>query len=130
MDEAALSGASEAEVREAVTREIESLLPKVTQRSVDAQTMTDRVILEGMGAPFYAYVGPVDSKNRPFCANIAPRKAVYTPRGVESLNRHPLLAKYVPPNVAVLCGGYNCRHLWMPMMDAPEGWEVVGDDNG
>jgi hypothetical protein len=127
VDEARLSGASEQEARDAAAREIEAQLPRLTQRGVDAQTMTDRVILEGMGAPFYLYEGPADSKNRKFCADIVRRRAVFTPKGVEALNAHPLLHSYVPPNVAVLCGGYNCRHLWMPMMDVPEGWEVEGD---
>lgn len=79
------------------------------------RTVLDRVAPDD---PVFIYDGPVDSKNRPFCADIAPRPRAYTRRAIEDLNGHPLLHSYVPPNVFTFCGGYNCRHLWLPMTRA------------
>lgn len=129
MAEAAASGATADEIRQAIEEELATQMSRMTQRMVDAQTMTDRTVLAGVGAPYYQYLGPSDAKNRPFCADIVNRRVVYTPRGVNALNAHPLLHSYVPPNVSVLCGGYNCRHLWMPVENPPKGWDVEGRED-
>jgi len=126
----AAGGASRESIKEAVTEAIESGVSQVTTRIAETMTQADRIALESMGASFYEYVGPVDEKNRPFCADIVLRKRVYTPQGIERLNQHPLLHSYVPPNVAILCGGINCRHLFLPVTAPPEGWEVFGEDTG
>jgi hypothetical protein len=65
----------------------------------------------------WLYVGPADSRNRKFCADIVRRKVAFTPSGIEKLNEHPDLHKYVPPNVSILCGGYGCRHVWWPVSE-------------
>lgn len=61
----------------------------------------------------YAYVGPTDAKNRPFCAiwmgrADGVRKAV-TREYMARLDNGQGLA------VEDFCGGYNCRHSWAPL---------------
>jgi len=61
----------------------------------------------------YAYVGPTDAKNRPFCAiwmgrADGVRKAV-TREYMARLDNGQGLA------VEDFCGGYNCRHSWAPI---------------
>lgn len=124
MEESVLAGASDDEVREVVTREVESSLGNVTRSGGDVLALADRVVLGGLGADYFLYDGPADAKNRAFCADIVRRRSVFTFRGIRALNNHPDLHKYVPPNVFVLCGGHNCRHLWLPLAEPPEGWEV------
>ena len=77
----------------------------------------DRAILEAISedGDRWIYVGPKDSKNRPFCAAILSEGRAYTRSQVTALNRHPLLHSYVPPNVKTLCGGINCRHVFLPI---------------
>lgn len=61
----------------------------------------------------FAYVGPTDAKNRPFCAKWmgredGVRKAV-TAEFMDTLDNGQGL------DVADYCGGYNCRHSWAPL---------------
>lgn len=61
----------------------------------------------------FAYVGPTDAKNRPFCAiwmgrTDGVRKAV-TAEHMATLDNGQGLA------VEDYCGGYNCRHSWAPI---------------
>jgi hypothetical protein len=61
----------------------------------------------------YAYVGPTDAKNRPFCAvwmgrADGVRKAV-TAEYMRTLDNGQGL------DVGDFCGGYNCRHSWAPI---------------
>lgn len=61
----------------------------------------------------YAYVGPTDAKNRPFCAlwmgrADGVRKAV-TAEYMTRLDN----GQGLPVND--FCGGYNCRHSWAPI---------------
>ena len=61
----------------------------------------------------FAYVGPTDGKNRPFCAKWmgredGVRKAV-TAEFMGTLDNGQGLA------VEDYCGGYNCRHSWAPL---------------
>lgn len=72
--------------------------------------------LVGAGLEIYwVYAGPADKRNRPFCGDIVRRNSMFTLRGIDKLNAHPDLHKYVPPNVFTMCGGHGCRHLWMPV---------------
>lgn len=84
-----------------------------------ALLLWDRAVLERIGElkddPVWVYDGPADSRNRPFCAVIVRTPRAYTREQVEQLNAHPLLDSYVPPNVFMLCGGYNCRHAFLPV---------------
>lgn len=122
--QARISDASTEAVQDALEKQLERDVDKVTTEMTEAQTVTDRATLESMGSEFYTYVGPLDEKNRPFCADVASRTQVFTPKGIQALNDHPLLNAEVPPSVATLCGGYNCRHVWAPVDGPPEGWDV------
>lgn len=77
----------------------------------------ERLVLEAVAPDdaVYQYVGPVDKRNREFCALIAPQRVVRSRAAIEDLNAHPSLHWYVPPNVFTYCGGVNCRHIWVPM---------------
>lgn len=63
----------------------------------------------------WAYDGPRDSRNRVFCRSVLDQKQTFDERGIEKLNLHPDLHAYVPPNVMTLCGGYGCRHMFVPV---------------
>lgn len=81
--------------------------------------MWERLVLDKIAENFknepkFLYMGPQDKRNREFCreiVNTPPR----TRAEIELLNEHPALHYYVPPNVFVMCGGHNCRHLWVPV---------------
>lgn len=101
----------------------EDLLASATRGLVDAFQnalfMWERIVLDKIAQAFaeepkFIYAGPRDRKNREFCREIVgtpPR----TRAEVEELNNHPALHYYVPPNVFILCGGHNCRHVWVPV---------------
>lgn len=98
---------------------ISNMGPALVQDIHNALLVWDRIVLEKIAEtfdapPMYIYAGPRDEKNRPFCADVVgspPR----TREQIEELNNHPDLHKYVPPNVFTLCGGINCRHVWLPV---------------
>lgn len=85
----------------------------------NALLLWERMVLDRVGdlmdEVLWVYAGPADEKNRPFCAEVVRDNKAYTRAGVEALNDHPLLDKYVPPNVFALCGGFNCRHVFLPI---------------
>lgn len=106
---------------------------------VDALSNTllawERTVLERIAPDdaVYQYAGPVDKRNREFCAAIAPQQVVRTRGAIEALNAHPLLHWYVPPNVFTYCGGVNCRHLWIPMSRttaAARGLAIIEETGG
>lgn len=59
------------------------------------------------GEKLVLYFGPKDDKNRPFCAervgNVYPMEEVYTWDNGQGLPAH------------LYCGGYNCRHMLLPV---------------
>lgn len=63
----------------------------------------------------WEYVGVRDTRNRPFCASVLDMNRVFDNEQVVELNKHPDLQKHVPPNVRELCGGYGCRHIFLPI---------------
>ncbi len=80
----------------------------------------DRIAIREVGdngKDLWIYAGPADNRNRAFCADIVRRKSAFTASGIDKLNAHPSLHKYVPPNVSILCGGYGCRHVWWPVSE-------------
>lgn len=85
----------------------------------NAMLLWERVVLDRIGdlmpRALWVYAGPADDRNRPFCAEIVRSNKAYTREQIEALNDHPLLDKYVPPNVFALCGGFNCRHVFLPV---------------
>lgn len=101
----------------------QEIIDKAKERMAEdiatAMTMWERIVLNKigdlMGSPVFVYAGPLDEKNRPFCRDIVSKKVAYTKSGINKLNAHPLLHSYVPPNVFTLCGGRNCRHVFLPI---------------
>lgn len=55
----------------------------------------------------YLYAGPADALVRPFCRQHLGK--VYTRAEIDALDNGQL------GNVFLTAGGYNCRHLWMPI---------------
>lgn len=112
---------------------LDRLKSKLAEAFAQALLLWDRAVLDRVaelkdGEVLWQYAGPVDGRNRPFCSVVASAPRVYTRAAVERLNEHPLLAPYVPPNVFMLCGGYNCRHVFLPTDRAQaqaSGFEVV-----
>jgi hypothetical protein len=87
-----------------------------------SMTMYDRLYMQaianGMEKRLWEYAGPRDPKNRDFCREVLDARRAYTDEGVDQLNEHPSLHAYVPPNVRTLCGGYGCRHVFVPVTEA------------
>jgi len=118
------------ELIQAIEKAIESGLADFVRSLDTSMSMYDRLFMEEVGrggTGVWRYAGPSDARNRPFCGAIVRNKILYTDSGIEKLNNHPLLHSYVPPNVKMLCGGYNCRHVWVPVTRAQIsalGWTV------
>lgn len=57
------------------------------------------------------YVGPLDDATRPFCEEILNSKdlPIYTVEEIQSMDNGQL------GDVFTSCGGYNCRHEWVPI---------------
>lgn len=87
-----------------------------------ALSLYDRLFLARVGkemkSPLWVYAGPRDNRNRPFCRAVLDERRAYTEAEIDTLNDHPLLHSYVPPNVRTLCGGYGCRHVFAPITTA------------
>lgn len=63
----------------------------------------------------WRYAGVRDNRNRKFCASVLDMQRDFDDSQVTELNQHPDLHPYVPPNVRTLCGGYGCRHVFLPV---------------
>ncbi len=69
------------------------------------------------------YVGPLDTKTRPFCRRILGAGAVYTPEAVAALDNGQGLP------VTTSCGGWRCRHSWAATTAENargRGWRIIG----
>jgi hypothetical protein len=64
--------------------------------------------------PRFRYIGPFDSKNRPFCRFVLSQDKEYTLREIRALDRRPD-AQLIP--TMIYGGGYNCRHRWIFVKD-------------
>lgn len=60
----------------------------------------------------YYYDGIRDDKNRLFCVKELNRERPLTRRQIERLDNGQL------PNPFLTCGGYNCRHQWLPSAES------------
>lgn len=58
----------------------------------------------------FLYAGPDDQKTRSFCEERV--NQVYTRAEIEQMDNGQI------PNVFLTGGGYNCRHVWMEVVDA------------
>lgn len=102
--------------REALKRTIENVINETDT----AMSMFDRLAFAEAGARQgsgrrWAYDGPQDNRNRPFCADVLRQAKTYSNAEVDALNSHPLLHRYVPPNVRTFCGGFGCRHIFVSL---------------
>ena len=77
-------------------------LMRVIREFVAAQADRD-------GVSLFMYVGPLDSKTRPFCARVMLGKMVYSREEIDSMDNGQT------GDVMTDGGGYNCRHSWMPV---------------
>lgn len=82
----------------------------VTNLSGFRSGMEIRKALEVDDDPKFRYVGPLDNKTRPFCADVLARDKLFTLREIRELDRHPD-AQLEP--VFIYGGGFNCRHRWI-----------------
>jgi len=122
-----LNGGDEPDQFETIRTATDTAVSGLTGHVSSLLTVMDRVALTGQVDDVYAYTGPADSRNRPFCGRIVRQKTLYTKVGIESLNSHPLLNSDVPPNVFSRCGGYKCRHIWLPVSaDTREALQATG----
>lgn len=77
----------------------------------DAMIEMDRGInlmaANNFDAEYFLYSGPVDQVTRDFCAEHAGK--VYTKDAINNMSNG------VGTDVWTHCGGYNCRHTWLPV---------------
>ncbi len=119
--ESILAGLRGDDLKNAVKDSVEKEIKQFIEALDTAFSAHDRIAMRNLGEQegrgLWIYAGPADNRNRAFCADIVRRNSVFTAAGIEKLNEHPALHTYVPPNVAILCGGHGCRHLWLPVAD-------------
>ena len=116
--ETVIAGVRGRELADGIRTIIEQEMADFVKSMDTTVSLFDRIAIRDVGETrdnLWIYMGPADNRNRKFCADIVRRKVAFTPSGIEKLNEHPDLHKYVPPNVSVLCGGYGCRHVWWPV---------------
>ena len=65
----------------------------------------------------FKYVGPRDSKNRKFCADMLAKNRVYRMEDIERLS-NPEFDNY---DIFTWRGSFNCRHTWVKLIFQPEG---------
>ena len=66
---------------------------------------SNEIIADEAGLDRRLYVGPVDSKIRPFC--LARVGDIFTVEEIRKMNNGQI------PDVLINGGGYNCRHRWI-----------------
>lgn len=121
--ESILNGLRGDDLEKAVRSVVEKEIKEFIEALDTAFSIHDRIAMRELGEEFesggkevyWLYAGPADKRNRAFCGEIVRRDSIFTMRGVQKLNDHPDLHKYVPPNVFTMCGGHGCRHIWMPV---------------
>jgi len=64
---------------------------------------------ERYGLDNFMYVGPLDSKTRPFCRRLLGE--VFSRAEIDKMENGQTM------NVFTTCGGYNCRHKWVAVSD-------------
>lgn len=75
---------------------------------------------EELGADRFIYLGPADSRNRPFCAGKVGK--TFTREEIAQLDNGQGL------DVMTRCGGWGCRHHWRAMPLAYEGLAFLAVD--
>jgi hypothetical protein len=85
------------EMETALTREVAAFRSALEIRKAQAVD----------GEALYAYIGPRDDKNRPFCRDILNQNRLFTLKEIEKMDNEQLNP------VFLYGGGYNCRHRWI-----------------
>lgn len=86
---------------------------RIVAEAVTGASMYDRAIkfeqFKHADVELYFYDGPVDSKNRDVCASTlsSPKQSTGWTIGDIQSSETPFVS----------CGGYNCRHEWLPMVE-------------
>ena len=65
----------------------------------------------------FKYIGPVDDRNRKFCADMMSKNRIYRIEDIEQLSN----PEFGPYNIFLFRGSYNCRHAWVRLYYKKEG---------
>jgi hypothetical protein len=65
----------------------------------------------------FKYIGPVDDRNRKFCADMMRKNKIYRIEDIEQLS-NPEFGTY---NIFLFRGSFNCRHAWVRLFYKKEG---------
>ena len=65
----------------------------------------------------FKYIGPVDDRNRKFCADMMSKNRIYRIEDIEALS-NPEFGSY---NIFLFRGSFNCRHAWVRLYYKKEG---------
>jgi hypothetical protein len=117
--EGKIGGFMEEDLLKAVEQALNKGITDFIQGLDTSLSVYDRLFMQQVanqqGEHLWVYDGPLDQRNRAFCREILLERSAYTDAGVDELNSRPSLHSYVPPNVKTLCGGYGCRHMFLPI---------------
>ena len=69
----------------------------------------------------FKYVGPRDSKNRQFCADMLAKNRVYRQEDIDDLTDNVANEEFGFYNIFLWRGSFNCRHTWVKLWYAPTG---------
>lgn len=107
-----IGGASKDDAMEQVRNVIKRFRTSAGRTVDTGILMADRFAIWGKFAKLtdrFLYFGPEDSRNRPFCA--AHVGKTYTVKEIRVMDNGQGLP------VATSCGGYRCRHNWIPQLE-------------
>jgi len=69
----------------------------------------------------YKYIGPRDSKNRQFCADMLAMNRVYRIEDIDQLTDSVANEQFGFYNIFLWRGSFNCRHQWVRLIYAKQG---------
>jgi hypothetical protein len=69
----------------------------------------------------FKYVGPRDSKNRQFCADMLATNRVYREEDIDNLTNGTENPEFGNYDIFLWRGSYNCRHQWVKLIYKEEG---------
>ena len=110
----AIAGRSRADIYQAVSETLDSKLVRYAGTYADTALVSyDRIVSWGMwqgaGIEKYLYRGPKDVKTRPFCEDRVGKQFLQSE--IDAMDNGTRLMP-----VAVYGGGWNCRHVWTPVV--------------
>lgn len=91
---------------------VEKITPTMMNKMEFSNPNEDSVLDHGNILVRYKYIGPRDSKNRKFCADMLAKNRVYRIEDIEQLS-NPEFGRY---SIFALRGSYNCRHAWVRLL--------------